>query len=219
MWFYDAFISLPLWFLAFAVLPLSATMVAEEREKQALDLLRASPLPPREYILARPVGLLVKVWPFAAGMLLITLYGIATGIVHWLSPLCWLAGAVLVLPGLSLLGFRLGLRAPTVRAANRRAGSVIAFLLFGFPMALGFLTALFRWGEETRFLLGIHPGLCLSSPLMLLAHSLDRHPDRATLETAVSGIVGGVLWFGAAALLWRLMPNMVRDAFHGKDAQ
>ena len=217
-WFYDAFISLPVWLLALGFLPLSATLVAEEREKQSFDLLRATPLSPAEWFLARPLGLVVKAWPFFAGMLLLTLYGVGAGIVHWLSPLCWAAGAILVLPGLALLGFRLGLKAPTVRAANRRAGFVLVFLVFGYPMTLGFLAALFRLNDDGLFLFGLNPFFAMSSPLVLLARAMDDSPDREVLVMGISGIVGGLLWFGLGALLWRRLPGMVRDAFHGKGA-
>lgn len=215
---YDFIVSLPVWVLALGFLPLAATMVAEEREKQAFDLLRAAPLRPEEYVLARPLGLLLRSWPFLAGMALLTLYGVATGIVHWLTPVCWAAGAVLVLPALALIGFRLGLAAPTVRSANRRAGAVMALLLFGWPFLVAFSCAVFGWRDDGVFLIALDPLCSLVSPMLLLLHLHGQNPGRDELRFLVAGLVGCVIWFGVGALLWRLLPDMVREAFHGKDA-
>jgi hypothetical protein len=151
-------------------------------------------------------------------MALLTLYGIATGIVHWLTPVCWAAGAVLVLPALALIGFRLGLTAPTVRSANRRAGATMAFLMAGWPFTIGFASAIFGWRDDGLFLVALDPLCSLVSPMLLLLHLNDPSPDREFLRFLVAGLVGCVIWFGIGALLWRLLPGMVREAFHGKDA-
>ncbi len=227
--FYDTAATVPLWLFLLAALKSCGTFLAEERERNALDLLRVTPIPPREYFLARFIGGGMRVVPMGVVTVPFVVVGFFTGHNHPLGILAWLLGGLLVVPFLGLLVFRSGLGGPSVRAAQRRALFPIAVFLLGWPL----VHLLIQWtlhfpGDEPvrvhMVFLGLNPFAAIVAPYRLVADlSWDSVADRTRnpladqLAFAVSGCAGALLWAAAAAVLWWRLPRDFDRALHGAE--
>ena len=215
--FFDVVVSLPLWLYLLAVIPACGTFLAEERERNSLDLLRVAPIPAGEFALARLLGTARRLAPLAAVTAPFALVGLFTGQVHLPGVLAWILGVGLVAPFLALLSFRAGMGAATVRSASRRVGTVVGLFLLVWPFLVGFLGELFRLRARTMAtLFAMDPLVAPAAPYTLFyTTAVDRDQDGQRFGFAGTLVV--LLCAGAAAVLWTYLPRHLDRALHAAE--
>jgi hypothetical protein len=213
--FHDVVCSLPAWLFLFATAASCGTLLAEERERNSLDLLRAAPFRARAFFLARFLGIGWRLLPFAAATAPFVILGTWLGTVHPSGVLLWGVGAALVAPFLSLVAFRVGMAATSVRAAQRRVGLVMSVLIGGWLLLLWVLAEGFRAsGDVGRVVVAANPFVAVSGPYLLFV--------KATFGTwrhlapfGVAATLAATAWAGAAWWLWSRIPADLDRALHG----
>jgi hypothetical protein len=211
---YDILVSLPLWLLALGVLAASGPFVAEERERSALDLLRATPLGPWDYILARPLGILRRLAPALVVTGAFALLGVFMGIVHAAAVAAWIVGAALVIPALALLSFARGMAAPTVRSAQRRMGTLVGTFLLLWPLGVALLG--FVAGDDwVQNLFAPNPLVALAGPFVTVTvFRFDRTPDGEAVFFLLLSWIAALAWALYAWISVRSLPHALREALH-----
>jgi hypothetical protein len=227
--FYDAMAAVPVWLFLVAALKSCGSFIAEERERSSLDLLRVTPILPREYFLARFIGGGMRVVPMAVVTVPFVIIGFFTGHNHPLGILAWILGGVLVVPFFGLLAFRSGMEAPTVRLAQRRSLVPLGVFLLGWPLLHWILmTALPPDAPHAQraqmVLLGLNPFASMVAPYRLYAdltydYMMDtvHYPFADQIAFGVAGCAGALLWAGAAFVLWARLPREFDRALHAAD--
>jgi hypothetical protein len=214
--FYDYFISTPLWMLLLGAAVSSATLVAEEREKGALDLLRTTPLEPADYALARARAVARRLAPGLAVSAVFAVIGVFMGIIRVATLATWLAGFALVAPAIVLGFFALGSRAATVRSATRNSALLVVTLLVVWPIATALLACI-PGMRDAHYLAMMNPLAGACGPFILYASSLEGPADLFRLERVLP-LVAAVGWGIVGFVLWTRRRGIVDRAFHGPDA-
>jgi hypothetical protein len=213
--FWDIWMSVPLWTLLLGAAISSGTFLAEEREKGSLDLLRAAPFRPADFILARIVATATRVAPLFAITAIFAVLGLATGQIHFGALLAWALGFAPVLCFLPLLSFRLGMAHKTVRAASRRVAIVVGTLVAGWPLATVFLSILFnRFDDEIGSTNMANPLVSVVAPFTFWFRTMFHDTDTDVLRNARIGTVALVLWGFLAWRIWRRLPRALDRAMH-----
>ena len=215
--FYDGLVSVPLWAMLLAATASSGTLVAEERERGSLDILRATPLSSAEWVLARPASSVRRLMPMVAITAAFAVVGVFLGLVGigWLAA--WIAGFAMAGPALVLGAFTFGSRAATVRSATRTVGMIFVTLAIGWPVFAGVMACLTR-SELTLALSVVNPLVSVCGPVIVLGATADGWPSgEEGLLLAVTA-AGTLAWAIVAAILWSRREKILDRAFQGADA-
>ncbi|MHC4924592.1 MAG: hypothetical protein ACYTG4_11025 [Planctomycetota bacterium] len=217
VFFFDFVLALPAWLASLGLFALCGPFIPEERESKGLDLLRVTPLSPWQYLLARPVGLLRRAAPFVAATAALTLIGLFRGYVHPLGPVFWVFSTVTIAPFMAMAAFRLGVTSSSVRQATRRIGIAFTIMIAGWPILMGFLTAIFdrfsrNADEFFGTLVALDPIIAIGTPMVLGMEALDTgRIDRDVLRFCGVGTFMCVVYFGASILLWYRLKAKFHD--------
>ncbi len=211
---FDVLCSLPLWLWFLGTAASTGTLLAEERERRALDLLRAAPFRPRAFFLARFLGTGWRLLPAALATIPFVLAGTWLGIVHPLGVLAWGIGAALVAPFVALLSFRAGMGAVTVRSAQRRVGAAVGVFIVGWPFLHWFLEEAFRARDHVhQVLVCANPFVSVTGPYLLFMRAAF-DDDRDLLRMGTAGSLAALVWALLACWLWRRLPGDLDRALH-----
>lgn len=223
--FYDVMAVIPVWLFLAAAVKSCGTFLAEERERNALDLLRVTPIEAREYFLGRFLGSGARLIPLAAVSGTLGVVGVFTGQNHALGLLAWLAGGAFVIPFLGLLVFRAGMGGSTVRVAQRRTAAALGILTGGWIVL--------HWSLELAggFSDGAHQGLMAMNPFASMVGPYSLYASltfdfqapseyRTFWDQIRFGVIGTAalfLWGWLAMVLWSRLPGDLDRALHGAE--
>jgi ABC-type transport system involved in multi-copper enzyme maturation permease subunit len=212
-------LGLQIFLLLLAVVTAGATSLAIEREGRTLDLLRVTPLTPREIVVAKLAGLLHAYAPCLAVPLAHLVLAAFLGVFSFAAvPLCALTGA-LAMSAWAVFGLSQSLDQPNPgRAVVRTMGAfaIVAILIaanIGFPVE-GIFTGTDDWIRRAAAFAGNPVALALLPAAALRTGGSDAE------RTVVPPPAGGDLAFAACfALAWAVLYafagySMYRRLFH-----
>jgi ABC-type transport system involved in multi-copper enzyme maturation permease subunit len=220
--FYDVMAVMPLWLFLLAAMKSCGTFLAEERERNALDLLRAAPIAPRDFFIARFLGSGARLLPLAAISAVLAIVGTFMGHNHALGLAAWAVGGCLIVPFFGLVVFRAGMAGSTVRVAQRRAVACLGLFTAGWLVLHWALSLAGHVPESVHeVLLALNPFAAMTGPYNLYAHLTFDFQSNLPLGNQVrfglAGTAAAFLWGGAAWFLWERLPKDLDRALHGAE--
>jgi hypothetical protein len=180
--------------IALAVTAASATALAAEREGRTLDLVRVTPLTPREIVSGKLLGLLRTFAPCLAVPLLHVAAGAVTGIFSWFAvPLTAVTGAV-AMTVWAIFGLSQALDHPDPNRAVRR--TMGAFAIFAVLIAANIGVPVHDAADDVDAWVRMTAAFGANPVALTLlpAAALRRGGSDAT-NTFVAPPGGGDLWF------------------------
>jgi len=209
--FYTLLAGTPLFLATTALMGSASSLLAGERERGTLEVLRVTPLTGRDVVL----GAFLGAWTRSRALLLASgvaaLAGAVTGLSNPLFYASLAIGCALVGAFLALFAVLATVRARTFRVAKGRVAGILGAAFLAWPL----LAALSRLpgppAGVSEGILAFDPPVSLMGPLLLAYHAVAGLSNEG-LSFALLGTAGAVAYGIAAAVLWRRLPGRIDRA-------